>query len=74
MAGGVRIGVYAPGKDTGQMTYPEPSIGDCGAPWNEEEYVDEDGEERVRCGCFQCSRRRYKERRAEWAMDREEDR
>ena len=56
------------------MTYPEPSIGDCGAPWNEEEYVDEDGEERVRCGCFQCSRRRYKERRAEWAMDREEDR
>ena len=42
----------------------EPSIHDHNAPYNEEEYIDENGEEQIRCGCSACqqtARRRARE-------------
>ena len=35
----------------------EPSIHDHNAPWNEEDYINENGEEQVRCGCSSCQHR-----------------
>lgn len=42
------------------MAYPEPSMSDCGAPWNEEDAINEDGEEIIICGCYACKARRRK--------------
>ena len=56
------------------MAYPEPSLHDCGAPWNEEDAVDEDGEEITVCGCSSCQAARRKAARDEAAIDDYEDR
>lgn len=45
--------------------YPEPSINDCGAPWNDD---DEGG-----CDCSQCQRERNKAARDERRIDDYED-
>lgn len=37
----------------------EPSIHDHNAPYNEEEYIDANGEEQVRCGCSSCRKQRH---------------
>lgn len=48
------------------MAYPEPSMSDCGAPWNMDEYEDpETGELEWICSCTKCVSRRKKEARAE---------
>lgn len=49
------------------MAYPEPSINDCGAPWNEEEVENEDRETIIICGCSRCKKRRRDE--ADWDRD-----
>ena len=54
------------------MAYPEPSIHDCGAPWNQEESVDEDGEEIIICGCSACVAARRKAARDEARIDQYE--
>lgn len=44
------------------MPWPEPSIYDHGAPWNEEDELDEDGEVvGTRCGCLNCHKARLAE-------------
>lgn len=41
------------------MAYPEPSRSDCGAPWNEIEICNDDGDVvAVVCGCYRCQRER----------------
>ena len=52
------------------MGYPEPSINDCGAPWNED-YDETTGE--LFCGCARCKAARKKAARDEWEGDRDND-
>lgn len=47
------------------MPYPEPSRADHDAPWNQQDFINEDGEEDTRCGCTSCQRRHVEEAREE---------
>ena len=51
------------------MPWPEPSGHDCGAPWNEEDAIDDDGNEVIICGCYSCKRRRREAAREEYGED-----
>ena len=51
------------------MTWPEPSMRDCGAPWNEEEIEDENGDIHIVCGCTGCRAGRAKMARDEREID-----
>ena len=48
------------------MTWPEPSMRDCGAPWNED-YDEVTGE--YFCACCRCKARRAKMARDEREID-----
>ena len=57
------------------MAYPEPSVHDCGAPWNAIEVEDEEtGEVYIICDCSRCRRMRLEAARAERMIDDYEDR
>ena len=49
------------------MTYPEPSRSDCGAPFNEVEIEDQDGNIYIICGCSRC----HAARKKLWREERE---
>ena len=52
------------------MAYPEPSVHDCGAPWNEIEIEDEEtGETFIICDCSRCRKMREDEARIERLID-----
>ena len=56
-----------PGSRSRIMRDPnEPSVHDHNAPYNEEDYIDENGEECSRCACTSCKRQREREARANY--------
>ena len=51
------------------MAYPEPSINDHNAPWNEDWVEDEDGEMVCVCTCSACQQTKKKEAKQERLID-----